>query len=70
VVAVMVVCGTKKTVQQQCHSLSHQTHIQYAFNLTAVVFSALTLLFRHQEEHPACKKLSDEVLVWSGARCR
>jgi len=24
----------------------------------------LTLLFGHQEEHPACKKLSDEVLVW------
>jgi len=29
-----------------------------------VAFSALTLLVRHQEEHPACKKLSDEVLVW------
>ena len=27
-------------------------------------FSALTLLVGHQEEHPACKKLSDEVLVW------
>ena len=26
--------------------------------------SALTLLFGCQEEHPACKKLSDEVLVW------
>jgi len=25
---------------------------------------ALTLLVRHQEEHPACKKLSGEVLVW------
>jgi len=24
----------------------------------------LTLLAGHQEEHPACKKLSDEVLVW------
>ena len=32
----------------------------------------LTLLVGRQEEHPACKKLSDEVLVWlsvSGARC-
>jgi len=32
-------------------------------------FSALTLLVGHQEEHLACKKLSDEVLarlsVWS-----
>jgi len=28
-------------------------------------FSALTLLVRRQEEHPACKKIkSDEVLVW------
>ena len=27
-------------------------------------FSALTLLVGHQEEHPACKKLNDEVLVW------
>jgi len=26
--------------------------------------SALTLLVGHQEEHPARKKLSDEVLVW------
>jgi len=25
---------------------------------------ALTLLFGHQEEHPARKKLSDEVLAW------
>jgi len=28
------------------------------------VFTALTLLVGHQEEHPACKKLSDEVLAW------
>jgi len=27
-------------------------------------FSALTLLVGRQEEHSACKKLSDEVLVW------
>jgi len=27
-------------------------------------FSALALLVGHQEEHLACKKLSDEVLVW------
>jgi len=34
-----------------------------------LAFSAFTLLVGHQEEHPACKKLSDEVLallaVWS-----
>jgi len=34
--------------------------IQCAFS----AFSALTLLVGHQEEHPACKKLSDGVLVW------
>jgi len=29
-----------------------------------VGFSILTLLVRHQEEHPACRKLRDEVLEW------
>jgi len=28
------------------------------------LFSALTLLVGWQEEHPACKKLIDEELVW------
>jgi len=28
-----------------------------------IAFSALTLLVGHQEGHPACKKLSDEVLA-------
>jgi len=27
-------------------------------------FSALALLVGFTEEHPACKKMSDEVLVW------
>jgi len=27
-------------------------------------FGALTLLVGRQEEHPACKKLSREVLAW------
>ena len=30
----------------------------------SIAFSALTLLVRRQEEHPVCKKLSDEVLLW------
>jgi len=30
-------------------------------------FSALTLLVRQQEGHPACKKLSGGVLVWLSA---
>ena len=33
-------------------------HIMYS------AFSALTPLVGRQEEHPVCKKLSDEVLVW------
>jgi len=38
----------------------------------ACAFSALTLLVGWQEGHPACKKLSSEVLAWLsvGARCR
>jgi len=28
------------------------------------LFSASTLLVGHQEEHPACKKLSGGVLAW------
>ena len=40
--------------------------------LKCIAFSALMLLVGRQEGHPACKKLSGEVLVWylSGARCR
>ena len=32
--------------------------------LTRYAFSALTLLVGRQEGHPACKKLSGEVLAW------
>jgi len=31
---------------------------------TSYCLSALTLLVGHQKEHPACKKLIDEVLPW------
>jgi len=33
-------------------------------NKYSVAFSVLTLLAGRQEEHPAGKKLSDEILVW------
>ena len=33
-------------------------------------FGALTLLVGHQEQHLACKEPSDEVLEWSGVRCK
>jgi len=43
-------------------------------NIGFYLFNAFTLLVGHQEEHPACKKLSDEVLpshgYVSGARCK
>jgi len=33
-------------------------------NLLLIAFSTSTLLVGHQEEHPACKTLSDEALAW------
>jgi len=39
-----------------------QVHCSYVFLIT--FFSALTLLVGRQEGHPACKKLSGEVLAW------
>jgi len=42
--------------------LAAQRQIQQQNKLRA--FSALTLLAGRQEEHPACKKLSGEVLAW------
>ena len=38
--------------------------LHFFFKKDLQFFSALTLLAGHQEEHPACKKLSDEVLEW------
>ena len=36
--------------------------------IARITFSALILLVGHQEQHPACKKLSAEVLVWLSVR--
>ena len=33
-------------------------------SVLTLFFCALTLLFGHQEEHLACKKLSDDGLAW------
>ena len=38
--------------------------IYYRICLSLNAFSALTLLVGRQEGHPACKKLSGEVLAW------
>jgi len=35
-----------------------------------LAFSALTLLVGRQEGHPACKKLSGEVLAWLSVRSK
>jgi len=40
----------------------HSTHLR--FKLLQNAFSALTLLVGRQEGHPACKKLSGDVLAW------
>jgi len=32
--------------------------------IVLIAFSALTLLVERQEEHPAYKKLTDDVLAW------
>ena len=37
---------------------------EFKFTVCACAFSALTLLVGRQEGHPACKKLSGEVLAW------
>jgi len=48
-------------------------HIMILHSRSPFAFSALTLLVGRQEEHSACKKLSDEVSVWlclkRGADC-
>ena len=36
----------------------------FVYLQAAEAFSALTLLVRRQEGHPACKKLSGGVLAW------
>ena len=41
-----------------------QTVIQTAACGVLIAFSGFTLLVGHQEEHPACKKLSDKLLAW------
>jgi len=51
----------KKTEKPQGRNIMSASATQGGHNK----LSALTLLVGHQEEHPACKKLSDEVLTWS-----
>ena len=49
----------------QCHVDVYGTRINTdLYYLLLYAFSALTLLVGRQEGHPACKKLSGEVLAW------
>jgi len=43
-------------------TLQNMTVKSFDFALSCRAFGALTLLVGHQEEHPTCKRLSDEVL--------
>jgi len=44
--------------------LTTQLACYCSVNIFVFAFSALTLLVERQEEHPACKNLSDKVLAW------
>jgi len=50
--------------QLQLHLLLFLLYSVYDLCLQCCAFSALTLLVGRQEGHPACKKLSGEVLAW------
>jgi len=48
----------------QITSINNNSNNNLIAKCNAFAFSALTLLVGRQEGHPACKKLSGEVLVW------
>ena len=57
------------------HSIIDVYSLYYYYYYMAVpdsylAFSALTLLVGRQEGHPACKKLSGEVLAWLSVRSK
>jgi len=53
-------------MNSHCDLLMSSSQASYICSilLSSLAFSALTLLVGRQEEHPAWKKLSDEVLMW------
>jgi len=63
-----LLCVERDVKQLHTHSLcGNKVFLHYAI----CCFSALMLLAGHQEEHPACKKLSDRCWRYylSGVRC-
>ena len=63
----MIINVFTATVYIDCFSMLYSF-----FSLVLFSFSALTLLVGCQEERPARKNLTDEVLAWlsSGAKCK
>jgi len=67
----MIFCKSGPRFLMLCGFLQASTHLKYNKQHTVGIicyiwhaFSALTLLVGRQEGHPACKKLSGEVLAW------
>jgi len=64
-----MMCNLLYVIDAVCESCGHLAIITTAvvsdlFMGSAYAFSALMLLVGRQEGHPACKKLSSEVLAW------
>jgi len=57
-------CGPDADVSLSMLSNLKSHLLQYCNLIKFDSFSALTLLVGRQEGHPACKKLSNEVLAW------
>ena len=75
--SVCVLCVFHVRLLHCGHSVVLSVTVQHSFIsvclfISIFAFSALTLLVWCQEEHPARKNLSDEVLMWlsSGAKCK
>jgi len=60
--------NVERGTEQLLHARDYQVHsVLFTTSMYPLSSSALMLLVGHQEDHPACKKLSHEVLVWSSA---
>jgi len=67
VAVVCVFCVGSTTHRASCRQTRYKSVLSSSFIIiviTVIAFNALMQLVGHQEEHPACKKLSDGVLVW------
>jgi len=61
----------RKAKPPRCYFCINSCSICESFWAWMQAFETLTLMVGRQEEHLACKKLSDDVLAWlSGVRCK